>query len=90
MSDSSVVLDLTFDLKSRGNTESHVKSTTLAEHGVKIFRCGESAPANFIIRKNDQAFVDSTRAFGLNAAGQEKGRARCSHTALRLAVVTSL
>jgi len=57
-----VVLDLTFDLKGRGNTEANVKSTTVAEHGVKIFRCGESAPANSIIGKNDQALVDGTRA----------------------------
>jgi hypothetical protein len=49
-----VVLDLTFDLKSRGDTESNVKSTTLAEHGVKIFRRGESAPTNSIIRKNEK------------------------------------
>jgi len=57
-----VVLDLTFDLKSRGNTESNVKSTTLAEHDVKIFRCGESAPANSIIGRNDQAFINGTQA----------------------------
>ena len=82
-----MVLDLTFDLKGRGNTEANVKSTTVDEHGVKMFRCGESAPANSIIGKNDQALTaQSINALQpLSRSGQERtSRAHAPMSALPL------
>src|SRR5262245_11115335 len=43
----------------------------LAEHELKIFRRGESSPANSAVRYDKHPFVDSARSFRLNMRKDE-------------------